>query len=98
MGSVSQFQEVTPYGSIGLLAHDHLEGEKFYDLKVNDPLRIIYSDGTGQDYIISQTMLVGEKYDWNKLFYQVYVGDKLVLQTCYGQNGGRLFVIAYKKE
>lgn len=96
MGQVMQWHESTPYGSTSLMAHDWLEGQSFEKLKVGDPLRIVYSDWTFKDYVVSE-IVISEKNNDNDddFFYRIFRGRKLILQTCHGD--GNLFVIAYKK-
>lgn len=51
---VTQFSTASQYGSIGLVAHNHLAGEKFSDLKVGDRVVLVYGDGIKLTYEITE--------------------------------------------
>ncbi|MEA5077501.1 MAG: sortase [Anaerolineaceae bacterium] len=51
---VTQFSTASQYGSIGLVAHNNLAGEKFSDLKVGDRAVLVYGDGTKLTYEITE--------------------------------------------
>lgn len=42
------------YGTLGLLAHNHLAGSQFFDLRVGTPVALIFGDGTVGHYIVVQ--------------------------------------------
>lgn len=50
--AVTQFALAERYGTIGLLAHNHLAGEAFFDLRVGTPVAVVYGDGTMEHYIV----------------------------------------------
>jgi len=52
-GVVTQFSMAAQYGTIGLLAHNYLAGENFFNLMPGQEVRIIYGDGTISTYTIS---------------------------------------------
>ena len=87
-GEVTVFQDAAWHGTIGLLAHDYLSGQLFYELEPGDAI-----------FVDDQTFIVDriETYfgDTHAGFSQFYeAGYPLVLQTCYGT--GWYFVIAYQ--
>jgi hypothetical protein len=92
MGQVMQWSEAIPYGSIALLAHDYLSGGQFKELEIEDYIELIYSNGDRQSYTVTEIVIFDKGASNTEMFSRVYVGDKLVLQTCH--EDGRLFVIA----
>jgi hypothetical protein len=53
-GVTTQFSMASQYGSIGLLAHNHLAGEIFFDLVSGQEVNIVYGDGTVERYVITE--------------------------------------------
>lgn len=51
---VTEFAQVTHYGSIGLLAHNTLAGQDFYELKNLDQIHIVFGNGNTQQYVVSE--------------------------------------------
>lgn len=54
-GVATQFSMAAQYGSLGLLAHNHLAGELFFDLAAGQEVSIVYGDGTVERYVITET-------------------------------------------
>ena len=50
---VTQFSQAAQYGSIGLVAHNYLAGQYFFNLAEGNILTLIYGDGTQVDYKIT---------------------------------------------
>ena len=50
--TVTEFRLARDYGSIGLLAHNYLAGEKFFQLVLGETIYVVYGDGTAQEYSI----------------------------------------------
>lgn len=85
-GEVTVFQDAAWHGTIGLLAHDYLSGQYFYQLEPGDA--VFVDDRT---FIVTRTeVYFGDKYEGFRQFYEA--GYPLVLQTCYGN--GWFFAIA----
>lgn len=55
-GVVTQFGMVSQYGNVGLLAHNHLSGRFFADLKVGQEIRLVYGDGRVEVFVISEVL------------------------------------------
>ena len=55
-GVITQFSMATQYGNIGLLAHNHLSGKFFADLKVGQEVRLVYGDGKMEVFVISEVL------------------------------------------
>jgi hypothetical protein len=51
---ITQFQNATAYGVIGLLAHNHLSGRLFFDLVFGDEVVIIFGDGHIRTFLVSK--------------------------------------------
>lgn len=54
--SVTQFAMVSQFDSIALLAHNDLAGQKFFDLKNNQILSLVYGDGQVTYYRITEIL------------------------------------------
>jgi hypothetical protein len=54
-GVVTQFSIPGEYGSIGLLAHSFLGGEKFFDLREGMEITLIYGNGNVNYYRVKKT-------------------------------------------
>lgn len=52
-GSATQFQSAAMYGIVGLLAHNFLSGELFYNLRDGQEITLVYGDGSLQNYRIN---------------------------------------------
>lgn len=52
----TQFKLASRYGNIGLLAHDYLAGGSFSQLVVGMQVRLAYSDGQVESYVVSQVL------------------------------------------
>jgi hypothetical protein len=50
--AVTQFGLAMQYGTIGLLAHNYLAGESFFDLRVGTPIAVVYGDGAMGHYVV----------------------------------------------
>ena len=55
-GELTQFSMVSQYGNVGLLAHNHLSGRVFADLKVGQEVRLVYGDGRIEIFVISEVL------------------------------------------
>jgi hypothetical protein len=53
-GVVTQFSMASSYGSIGLIAHNHLAGAKFSLLQVGDIITLVYGDGSARTFKVTQ--------------------------------------------
>ena len=49
----TQFRLAAQYGSIGILAHNFLAGENFFELSEGMIVTIVYGDGSTDDYLIN---------------------------------------------
>jgi hypothetical protein len=54
MGVVTQFQSAANRGVTGLLAHNYLSGDLFFNLKIGDEVRLVYGDGSVKGYLVSE--------------------------------------------
>ncbi len=52
-GVATQFAMPAKYGVIGLLAHNYLSGNQFFELQVGDEVQIVYGDGEIETFIIA---------------------------------------------
>jgi hypothetical protein len=99
---VTQFRRAKKYGSIGLLAHNYLAGQNFFNLQTGARLYVVAWDGSYQVFEIYaiedyqaltlytyKDLASGKSLDQYALFDRVYRGndDKLTLQTCLEKNG-----------
>lgn len=55
-GLVTQFGMAAQYGTIGLLAHNHLAGRSFSGLAVGQEVRLVYGDGRVERFVISEVL------------------------------------------
>lgn len=55
-GELTQFSSATPYGNIGLLAHNFLSGKSFFRLSVGDEVDLEYVDGSSEAFVVTQIM------------------------------------------
>lgn len=49
---ITEFRLARDYGSIGLLAHNYLAGEKFFQLGIGEPIYLVYGDGRVEKYSV----------------------------------------------
>lgn len=52
--SATQFGMAGQYGSIGLIAHNYLSGEQFFDLEEGQEVSIVFGDGSVEQYVIHE--------------------------------------------
>lgn len=55
-GEVTQFELVSRYGSIGLLAHNTLSGKSFSQLAIGQDVQLLYEDGSVEYFVVSQVL------------------------------------------
>ena len=55
-GEITEFRLATQFGNIGLLAHNHLAGQTFSQLSIGQEVRLTYSDGHMEYFIISKIL------------------------------------------
>jgi hypothetical protein len=53
---VTQFRMANTYGNVGLLAHNHLAGQEFFNLEVGDNVRVVHGDGTVEYFVVSEVL------------------------------------------
>ncbi|MBC7877496.1 MAG: hypothetical protein H7Y59_10030 [Anaerolineales bacterium] len=53
---LTQFSMASEVGNLGLLAHNHLAGKSFSDIKPNDQIVLIYGDGHTESFLVDNTM------------------------------------------
>jgi hypothetical protein len=51
--AVSQFESAAYFGVTGLLAHNHLAGQQFFNLRLGQDITIVYGDGAYRTYRIT---------------------------------------------
>lgn len=56
MGEVTQFGMAAQFGNVGLLAHNHLSGSSFSQLAPGQEVRLVYGNGTVEDFVITQIL------------------------------------------
>lgn len=52
-GVATQFQDAADSGTIGLIAHNYLAGNLFFDLKTGQEVRVVYGDGRVERFFIN---------------------------------------------
>ena len=55
-GEITQFRMAGKYGTTGLLAHNHLAGASFFNLKVGDDVRLVYGDGKVEYFVVTEIL------------------------------------------
>jgi len=55
-GEVTQFYSAAKYGNIGLLAHNFLSGKSFSHLAIGQRVRIEYTNGNTESFIITEIL------------------------------------------
>jgi hypothetical protein len=51
-GKATEFQSAAKNGVIGILAHNHLSGVLFYDIKIGQEIVIVYGDGAIKRFVV----------------------------------------------
>jgi hypothetical protein len=101
---LTQFRRANQEGSIGILAHNYMAGQYFFDLQAGDELFLVYGDGRYEAYWVGKIadyqarslslyrdLSTQENLSDFDLFNLIYSGkgDKLVLQTCLEKDGNK---------
>lgn len=55
-GEATQFSMATPYGNIGLLAHNNLSGKYFSKLSIGHQVRVVYGDGRVERFVVTSLL------------------------------------------
>ena len=53
---LTQFRMADSYGNVGLLAHNYLAGQEFFNLEVGDDVRLVHGDGTVEYFVVSEVL------------------------------------------
>lgn len=53
---VTQFRMAAEYGTVGLVAHNYLAGESFFNLEAGDEVRIVYGDSKVETFIVYEIL------------------------------------------
>jgi hypothetical protein len=53
LGTVTQFGSAARHGITGLLAHNYLSGDLFFQLELDQEVNLVYGDGTVRRYLIT---------------------------------------------
>jgi hypothetical protein len=111
--ALTPFKYANEHGALSFMAHSYLAGKYFGGLGEGDEIQLVYEDRTDVyqiDQILRYDALsprlfrveIGESrlIPDTELFDYIYRSNdkRLVLQTCYYEGSGRVFIIAYKKE
>jgi hypothetical protein len=54
--TVTEFRLARDYGTIGMLAHNYLAGESFYNLSIGQVVYLVFGDGSVQPYTIANVL------------------------------------------
>lgn len=78
-GILTEFQNATKHGVIGIMAHNHLSGRLFYELNVGDEIVIIYGDSQLRSFQVTNlnTYQRLERNNIRSDFIDQSNGDKL---------------------
>ncbi len=52
--SITQFEMASEFGNIGLLAHNDLSGSFFSQLRLDQDIQLVYSDGRIESFVINR--------------------------------------------
>lgn len=55
-GEATQFRMAAQYGTVGLLAHNHLSGRQFSLLKAGQEVHLVYGDGRFETFIVTEVL------------------------------------------
>jgi hypothetical protein len=93
----TQYRPAARFGVTGLLAHNTLAGQLFFDIKIGDVVTLVYGDGSTQRYQVMQiarfqarlanhdyvNLEDGEIVSGAELFQEMYTGtNHVTFQTC----------------
>ena len=53
---LTQFRMANQYGNVGLLAHNYLAGQAFFELEVGNEVRLVHGDGKVEYFIVSEVL------------------------------------------
>ena len=89
LGTVTQFRSAANYGVTGLLAHNYLSGELFFNLAIGNEVRIVFGDGSYHRYLVSGT------YSFQKMNPSSLQSDFTELATGDHLTSGQVFARFY---
>lgn len=55
--TLTQFRMANQYGNVGLVAHNYLAGEAFFELEVGDEVRLVHGDGAVEYFVVSEILV-----------------------------------------
>jgi hypothetical protein len=55
-GEATQFRMAAQYGTVGLLAHNHLSGKQFSKLQTGQEVRLVYGDGRIEAFVVTEVL------------------------------------------
>lgn len=53
---LTQFRMANQYGNVGLLAHNYLAGQAFFELEVGNEVRLVHGDGKVEYFVVSEIL------------------------------------------
>ena len=56
LNTVTEFRMARDYGTIGMLAHNYLAGESFFNLEIGQVIYLVFGDGSVHPYTIADTL------------------------------------------
>lgn len=92
LGVATQFRLAAQSGVTGLLAHNYISGDLFFDLDIDQEVNVVYGDGSVQRYIIS------EIYEYQALQPNSTFSDFIDLETNQKLSSTQLFNQVYTGE
>lgn len=103
-GTATLFSQAELFDAIGLLAHNYLSGDDFFNLVLGDEIQLIYGDGTHQEFIVKEIHRY-EAVDPNNIrskFIDLFTGEKLnapeLVTRMYGTEGNLTLQTCIEKD
>jgi hypothetical protein len=104
-GIVTQFNLAENYGSIGLMAHNYLSGENYFNLEIGQIVTVIFGDGVTQNFNIVdiQQYQALSPNSVNSEFIKLdntenRVSAERLFKEIYAHNGNLVFQTCIEKE
>jgi hypothetical protein len=95
---VTEYQTASKYGAIGLLAHNYLAGQYFFQISLGQNIKLVYSDKRTASFVVTQIHQYqalspnSPTSDFIDLYSGTYFSSSEIFKKNFGNQTGKLIL------